>query len=99
MLGATIISYLSSLVFHLVFFVVLFIIADLSRIMGVALKKKPLYKLMYPAYALLALGQVFFFLGTNFRIYTYGFDATSLLLGCAVTFYYWKWLPRDLSGG
>ncbi len=91
--------FLSTVIFNLTFLVVLLVIADLSRILGEAIKKRPLYKLIYVACICLITSQVMHFFGKDLRIYAYAFDVAGLILGSGVTYYYWKWLPGDLSRG
>jgi hypothetical protein len=91
--------FLSNIIFHLTFLIVLLIITDLSRILGAALKTKPLYRLMYIACVCIVIAQVTHFTGVKFRMYAFGFDIAGLVLGCVVTYYYWKWLLKDLPRG
>jgi uncharacterized protein YacL len=97
--GVDSLSLLADIIFHLLFLIILFIIAELSRILGEALKKRPVYKLMYIAYASLLIGLLFHFLNENFQLYAYILDLTGLVLGAIITYYYWKWLPGDLARG
>lgn len=87
----------ASSICHLAFLVILFIIARLSRIMGAALKKKPVHRLMYPAYAFLVGGGIFPFVGDSLLLLGLLCDVIGFILGVLVTFYYWNWLPGDLA--
>jgi hypothetical protein len=99
MTQASSLAFVNIMLIHLTFVLVLVIISELSRIMGQALKKKPLYKLMYAAISLIVAGLIFFLIEGLFIPIAYCADIAGLLLGCYVTYYYWKWLPSDLTKG
>jgi len=87
-------------VVHMAFITALLVLAGLSRIFGSAKRKKPMYRLFYHAVILLAgaLGMaVVGFDMPELRAYALGMDVAGLLLGAAVTYFYWEWLPRELS--
>ena len=91
--------FVSITILHLTFLVVVLIITELSRILGAALKKKPLYKLMYLAMAFIIGGELLFLLSEALKVYAYVSDIFGFILACFVTYYYWKWLPDDLTKG
>ena len=89
-------------ILHLTFIVTFLVVASLSRIFGAAKKKKPLYKLYYVASMLLSLSMVVSLLGLDMQsmaLVAVGLDLVGLMMGCAVTYFYWDWLPRELSKG
>ena len=90
---------LASVISHLCFVVMFLIIGDLSRILGVALKKKPVYKLMYLSSVLILSGMICSFFGEKMAFYSVLLDIFGVLLAGCVTYYYWKWLPSDLAKG
>ena len=95
-------SAVTSVILHLTFIVTFLVVASLSRIFGAARKKKPLYKLYYVAGFLMMLSMVLSMIGPEVRymgIVATGMDLAGLLMGCAVTYFYWEWLPRELSKG
>ncbi len=78
------------------------VIASLSRIFGAARKKRPLYKLFYVACMLISLSMVLSLLGLDHSYMAHavmGLDLVGLVMGCAVTYFYWDWLPRELARG
>lgn len=89
-------------ILHLTFIVTFLVVASLSRIFGAARKKKPLYKLYYVASMLLSLSMVVSLLGLDMQsmaLVAVGLDLIGLMMGCAVTYFYWDWLPRELAKG
>ena len=94
-----ILQLLSSITLHAVFIVIFYVLAVLSKILGDALKKRPLYRLMYLAILFEIIAHICFYFGNTAQIYRYILDITALLIGCIVTVYYWKWLPGDLKKG
>lgn len=89
-------------ILHLTFIVTFLVVASLSRIFGAARKKKPLYKLYYVASMLLSLSMVVSLLGLDMQsmaLVAVGLDLVGLIIGCAVTYFYWDWLPRELAKG
>jgi hypothetical protein len=89
-------------ILHLTFIVTFLVVASLSRIFGAARKKKPLYKLYYVASMLLSLSMVVSLLGLDMQsmaLVAVGLDLVGLIMGCAVTYFYWDWLPRELAKG
>jgi hypothetical protein len=89
-------------VLHLTFIVTFLVISSLSRIFGAAKKKKPLYKLFYVASFLMTLSMVLSLVGLDVRYMAQAaaaLDVAGLILGCAVTYFYWDWLPRELAKG
>lgn len=89
-------------VLHVTFVTTFLVIASLSRIFGAAKKQKPLYKLFYVASLLMTVAMILSLLGLDLRPATYvaiGLDVAGLVVGCAVTWFYWEWLPRELSKG
>jgi hypothetical protein len=89
-------------ILHLTFIVTFLVVASLSRIFGAARKKKPLYKLYYVASLLLSLSMVVSLLGLDMQsmaLAAVALDLVGLLIGCAVTYFYWDWLPRELAKG
>ncbi len=99
MFDNSVIFYLSSLVVHITFCVVFGLLGDLSRILGEALKKRPLYKLMYVAACMVLIALVLTLWYRSWVMATYLFDILALAVACFVTVYYWKWLPGDLLKG
>jgi hypothetical protein len=96
------ISAITIVVLHLTFIVTFLVISSLSRIFGAARKKKPLYKLFYVASFLMTMSMVVSLLGLDLQymaLLAVGLDLTGLILGCAVTYFYWDWLPRELAKG
>jgi hypothetical protein len=92
----------TSVILHLTFIVTFLVVASLSRIFGAAKKKKPLYKAYYVAGFLMALAMVLGMIGPEVRILgavATGLDLLGLLMGCAVTYFYWDWLPKELAKG
>ena len=85
---------------HAAFFTALWVLAALSRIFGTAKKKKPMYRLFFQAAVLLAAGLGLAVVGIDvpeMRAYALVLDVAGLLLGAAVTYFYWEWLPRELA--
>ena len=96
------ISTLTIVVLHVTFIMTFLVIASLSRIFGAARKKRPLYKLFYVASMLMSLSMVLSLLGLDHGYMAHavmGLDLVGLVLGCAVTYFYWDWLPRELARG
>ncbi len=89
--------FVSSFIIHLTMVVIFIVIANLSKIMGKALKKKPHYKAYYISSGLMVVGQVIYIAG--FESITFFFDLAALFLASLVTYYYWSWLPKDLLKG
>jgi hypothetical protein len=90
------------IILHLTFITTFLVIASLSRIFGEAKKQKPLYKLFYVASLMMSISMVLSLLGLDLSSVAYvalGLDVAGLALGCAVTWFYWDWLPRELSRG
>ena len=95
-------SAITIVVLHLTFIVTFLVISSLSRIFGAARKKKPLYKLFYVASFLMTMSMVVSLLGLDLQymaLAAVGLDLIGLILGCAVTYFYWDWLPRELAKG
>lgn len=95
-------SAVTIVVLHLTFIVTFLVISSLSRIFGAARKKKPLYKLFYVASFLMTMSMVVSLLGLDLQymaLAAVGLDLIGLILGCAVTYFYWDWLPRELAKG
>ncbi|HKP94271.1 MAG TPA: hypothetical protein VJ385_00815 [Fibrobacteria bacterium] len=95
-------SAVTIVVLHLTFIVTFLVISSLSRIFGAARKKKPLYKLFYVASFLMTMSMVVSLLGLDLQymaLLAIGLDLIGLGLGCAVTYFYWDWLPRELAKG
>jgi hypothetical protein len=89
-------------VLHLTFIVTFLVISSLSRIFGAAKKKNPLYKLFYVASFLMTVSMVLSLIGLDVRYMApvaAALDVAGLILGCAVTYFYWDWLPRELAKG
>jgi hypothetical protein len=95
-------SAITIVVLHLTFIVTFLVVSSLSRIFGAARKKKPLYKLFYVASFLMTMSMVVSLLGLDLQymaLVAVGLDLIGLILGCAVTYFYWDWLPRELAKG
>ena len=95
-------SAITIVVLHLTFIVTFLVVASLSRIFGAARKKKPLYKLFYVAGFLMMLSMVLSMAGPDMPFMAAlatGLDLAGLLMGCAVTYFYWDWLPKELAKG
>ncbi len=93
---------LSTIVLHGTFILALLTLASLSRIFGAARKKKPRYRLFYLSSGLVFLAMIFNLLGFNIvslSILALVLDVAALVVGCAVTYFYWDWLPREISRG
>jgi hypothetical protein len=93
---------LTSVILHLTFIVTFLVVASLSRIFGAAKKKKPLYKMYYVASLLMMLSMVLGMVEVDLPYLSAaatGLDVAGLLIGCAVTYFYWDWLPRELAKG
>jgi hypothetical protein len=96
------ISAVTIVILHLTFIVTFLVISSLSRIFGAARKKKPLYKLFYVASLLMCMSMVVSLLGLDLEymaLVAVGLDLIGLVMGCAVTYFYWDWLPRELAKG
>jgi hypothetical protein len=96
------ISAVTIVILHFTFIITLLVIASLSRIFGNARKKKPLYKLFYVASLLMSISMVLSLIGLDLKtigLVALGLDILGLVLGCAVTYFYWDWLPRELARG
>jgi hypothetical protein len=96
------ISAITIVILHITIIVTFLVIASLSRIFGAARKKTPHYKLFYVASLLMSLSMVLSLLGLDLDYMAYaatGLDLVGLVLGCAVTYFYWDWLPRELARG
>jgi len=96
------VSALTIIILHLTFIVTFLVVASLSRIFGTARKKKPLYKLFYVSSFLMAMSMVLSLLGLDLaymNLAAIGLDVAGLVLGCAVTYFYWDWLPREMARG
>ena len=87
-------------ILHLTFITTFLVIASLSRIFGAAKKQKPLYKLFYVASLIMTVAMVLSLLGLDLPS-SYNdaliLDFVGLVMGCAVTYFYWEWLPRELA--
>lgn len=95
-------SAITMVILHTTFIVTFLVIASLSRIFGAARKKKPLYKLFYVAGLLMMLSMVLSMAGPDMPFMAAlatGLDLAGLLMGCAVTYFYWDWLPKELAKG
>ncbi len=95
-------SAITIVVLHLTFIVTFLVVSSLSRIFGAARKKKPLYKLFYIASFLMTMSMVVSLLGLDLQymaLLAVALDLVGLILGCAVTYFYWDWLPRELAKG
>lgn len=89
-------------ILHLTFITTFLVIASLSRIFGAAKKQKPFYKLFYVASLMMTVSMVLSLLGLDLAPMAYAamvLDVVGLVLGCVVTYFYWEWLPRELSRG
>jgi hypothetical protein len=96
------ISAITIVILHLTFIVTFLVVASLSRIFGAARKKKPLYKLFYVASLLMSLSMVVSLMGLEqpyMAVAAVALDLVGLIMGCAVTYFYWDWLPRELAKG
>jgi hypothetical protein len=96
------ISAITIVILHLTFIVTFLVVASLSRIFGAARKKRPLYKLFYVASFLMTMSMVLSLLGLDLpymALVAVSLDLIGLILGCAVTYFYWDWLPRELARG
>jgi hypothetical protein len=95
-------SAITSVILHLTFIVTFLVVASLSRIFGDAKKQKPLYKLYYVAGFLMMLSMVLSMIGPELRYMepvATALDVAGLLMGCAITYFYWDWLPKELAKG
>ena len=102
MTGMVSLSPVASVVLHATFIISFVVIARLSSIFGAARKKKPLYRLYYVASGLMGVSMVLSLLGLEIGYLDYAamaLDLIGLIMGCAVTYFYWDWLPRELSRG
>jgi hypothetical protein len=96
------ISAITIVVLHLTFIVTFMVVASLSRIFGAARKKRPLYKLYYVASFMMMVSMVLSMVGLDLQymaVAAMALDLAGLAIGCAVTYFYWDWLPRELSKG
>ena len=93
---------ITSVILHLTFIVTFLVVASLSRIFGAAKKQKPFYKLYYVAALLMMISMVLSMVGPELEymvpVVTV-LDVAGLLMGCAVTYFYWDWLPKELAKG
>jgi hypothetical protein len=93
---------ITSVILHLTFIVTFMVVSSLSRIFGEAKKKRPLYKLYYVAAFLMMLSMVLSMVGPELLYMApvaTALDVAGLLMGCAVTYFYWDWLPKELAKG
>lgn len=90
---------LVNIVVHLVFLVSFWVLAQLSRILGEALKKKPMYRLFYFSLTASSISQILLFLAGNFQSTAIILDSLALSVAIGVTIYYWKWIPAELRKG
>ena len=91
---------ITMVILHLTFITTFLVIASLSRIFGAAKKQKPLYKLFYVASLVMTVAMVLSLLGLDLApaaIAAVVLDVAGLIMGCAVTYFYWEWLPRELA--
>lgn len=96
------ITAITIVVLHITFITTFLVIASLSRIFGAARKKKPLYKLFYVASLMMSVSMVLNLVGLDLTLVgalAVILDLMGLALGCAVTYFYWDWLPRELAKG
>jgi hypothetical protein len=96
------VSAITIVILHLTFIVTFLVVASLSRIFGAARKKRPLYKLYYVASLLMMISMVLSLLGLDLfymALAALALDLVGLTMGCAVTYFYWDWLPKELSRG
>ena len=87
---------LSTLSIHFLLIVLFFVLGDLSRIMGRALKKKPLYLGLFGSGALVLTAQIMILLNGGSSFYAVFLDLVAVLLAVIAAFYYWNWLLKDL---
>jgi hypothetical protein len=95
-------SAITIIILHMTFIVTFMVVASLSRIFGAARKKKPLYKLYYVSGFMMMVSMVLSLVGLDLQsmaVVAMGLDLLGLVLGCAVTYFYWDWLPRELAKG
>jgi hypothetical protein len=95
-------SAITIIILHMTFIVTFMVVASLSRIFGAARKKRPLYKLYYVAGFMMMISMVLSLVGLDLQsmaVVAMGLDLLGLMLGCAVTYFYWDWLPRELAKG
>ncbi len=98
------ITVVTLVVWHLTFITTFMVLGSLSRIFGMAKKKKPVYRFYYVSCALLAVSLVFNLAGMELDIpylgeFALALNLTALAAGFGVTMYYWEWLPRELRKG
>lgn len=94
------IAAITIVILHLTFITTFLVIASLSRIFGAAKKQKPFYKLFYVASLIMTVAMVLSLLGLDLEPAEYAaviLDVVGLVMGCAVTYFYWEWLPRELA--
>jgi len=94
----SVLIYIGVVISHICFVTMFLIIGDLSRILGVALKKKPVYRLMYLGSIFILSGMILNFF-SDLLLYSILLDTLGVSVACFVTYYYWNWLPSDLSKG
>ncbi len=99
------ITVVTLVIWHMTFITAFIVLGSLSRIFGMAQKKKPVYRVYYLSCALLAVSLVLNLAGMELDFSPY-LGATALILnftalaaGFAVTMFYWEWLPRELRKG
>jgi hypothetical protein len=91
---------ITMVILHLTFITTFLVIASLSRIFGAAKKQKPLYKIFYVASLIMTVAMVLSLLGLDLPTAAHAalaLDVVGLIMGCAVTYFYWEWLPRELA--
>ena len=89
-------------ILHLTFITTFLVVASLSRIFGAAKKQKPFYKLFYVASLIMTVAMILSLLGLDLAPAAHAavfLDVAGLIMGCAVTYFYWEWLPRELAKG
>jgi hypothetical protein len=87
-------------VLHLALIVTFLVIGAISKIFGSARRKRPLYPAFYASSMLMALGMLLNLLGLDLpavAIAAAACDALALGLGAWVTWFYWEWLPKEVS--
>ena len=96
------ISAITVVILHIAIIITFLVIAAISRIFGAARKKRPLYKLFYVASGFIALSIVVNLLQLDWNYMAYvaaALDLIGLTIGCAITYFYWDWLPREMAKG
>lgn len=89
-------AYLTHITMHLVFIVTFIVLAELSRVLGDALKKIRLYRLLYLCALFGFVSLVLPLLDDVYQQISMLLDALALVFAIVTAAYYWHWIPTEL---